>query len=93
MDAFNQPPIGAFEQTAQHAVDIAVLQTRVKALEEDIDELKVLVRDLTKEVRAVGATLTEARGGWRVLMLVGGAAASVGAALSWILDHAPFGKG
>lgn len=32
-------------------------------------------------------TLTEARGGWRMLMVVGGGMASIGAALSYILTH------
>jgi hypothetical protein len=32
-------------------------------------------------------TLSEARGGWKTLMFVGGAASSLGAAIAWVIQH------
>lgn len=62
-----------------------------------IGELKATVTILTAKVEKIEAkvdsvdrTLSEAKGGWRVLLLVGGAAGTVGAVMSWIVQHIPF---
>jgi hypothetical protein len=39
---------------------------------------------------ALNATLTEARGGWRMLMLLGGAAAALGSLIPWVISHLRF---
>ena len=88
-DSFQQPPLDAFHQQAEHAVAIAVLQTRMDTLERSVAELKTLVRETSQKVDGVASTLTEARGGWRALMLVGGASASLGAVGTWLLEHLP----
>lgn len=53
-------------------IDIAVLKTEVEYLKTHIAEIK----GDTKEIKEV---LSQAKGGWKTLMLVSGVAATVGA--------------
>lgn len=77
----NQDPIH------QAHVDIAVLQTKVEAQGREIGELKDAIHALTATVNGLRDTLTEARGGWRTLMLLGGAGATFGGLFTWALEH------
>lgn len=45
----------------------------------EIESLKDSIEELKKEVRMISKTLSEASGGWKTLMLVGGAASAIGA--------------
>lgn len=65
-------------------------------LESEVESLKELVRAQTAAIAALNAQmatlnamLSEARGGWRTLVWIGGAAASVGGAVGWVLSHIP----
>lgn len=49
--------------------------------EAEIESLQSDMRDLKKDVKLILSTLSEARGGWRTLLLVGGVAGAVGAVL------------
>lgn len=73
-----------------HAVEVALLKQTVENNEKAVSELAIAVRDLTALVTAMSATIAEARGGWRVLMLLGGAAAVMGSGLTWFLTHVKF---
>lgn len=52
--------------------DFGRLEARVSALEADMAELKA-------DTKQILATLSEAKGGWKTLLLVAGAAGSMGA--------------
>jgi hypothetical protein len=52
----------------RHDAQIEQLQADMRAMKEDVHEIKMI--------------LSEARGGWKTLMLVGGIAAAVGATVS-----------
>lgn len=68
------------------------LQAQVETLIES-DRVKTeLLQTLTDNVTAMRLQLAEANGGWRVLMLLGGAAASFGSFATWLATHY-FGKG
>jgi len=58
-------------ELATHAAEIRHLQDNMDKLVADMEEIK---RTLT----TINSTLAEAKGGWRVLMLVGGSAAAIG---------------
>lgn len=58
--------------------------------EAEIDALKDSIEELKVEVKRISATLSEARGGWRTLMLVGGAASVLGAAASRFFEFLGF---
>jgi malate synthase len=54
------------------------MQAQIETLRRDNDELLSMVKELSAEVRAIRLQLTEAKGGWRMLMLLGGGAAAAG---------------
>lgn len=56
----------------RHDAQIESLQEQVKQLHRDMQAMNETLTEINK-------TLSEARGGWRTLMLVGGIAATVGA--------------
>jgi hypothetical protein len=59
------------------------LQATVTALERDMSEMRA-------DVRVIRDAITEARGGWRTLLMVGGAAATAASGLTWLLNHVTF---
>jgi len=66
-------------------ISVARMEVQVERLEQDIAELK-------GDVKAIRATLDKATGGWKVLMLVGGASAAIAAFVTKVLASWPFGK-
>ncbi len=71
----------------QHAVDIAVLQQQMRTVNEQMAKMEKSLEALIDKLEEVSITLTEARGGWRTLMWLGGAAAGVGSAFTWVMTH------
>ena len=71
----------------RRAVDLAVLQHQFRTLNEHVSSLEVRVKEVDSKVDAVLEKLSEAKGGWRTLMWMGGAAASVGSFFTWIATH------
>jgi len=65
-------------ELATHASDIAHLQS-------DMDKMAVDIEEIKKTLASISSTLSEAKGGWRVLMLVGGASGALGAGFMQIL--------
>lgn len=55
------------------------LQRDVGRHDAEIEALKADMAEVKADVKQVLSTLSEARGGWKTLMLVAGAAGSVGA--------------
>lgn len=52
------------------------------------DALKTkLLEQLANDMQAVRLQLAEARGGWKLLLALGGASGTVGAALAWAASH------
>ena len=72
-------PIRTARELATHANDIKHLQTDMDRMVQDMDEIK-------RTLAAIQKTLSEAKGGWRTLMYVGGASATVASFLTWIID-------
>lgn len=81
MSDFNQ------EQLSQAHIAIAVLETKVEAQAKEIERLTAMVERVATKLDAVASTLTEARGGWRAMMLLGGAGATFGGLLTWAFEH------
>jgi hypothetical protein len=80
------------------AVEIAVLRERVASMGREMRELKEsFARELTavrasqerqaEKMDAILTVMSEARGGWRTLMLVGGMSTTVGAGVAWLASH------
>lgn len=85
------PTTDLTEALATARIDIARLEVQVTHLSTSVDGLKASNAQLTLKVDQVLAALSEARGGWRTLMMVGGAASTLGAGLSWAIQHIPRG--
>lgn len=71
----------------QAKVDIAVLQAQNKHLVDAIEDIRLSNAAQTLQLKAIQELLSEARGGWRMMMLMGGAGAMLGGVMSWIGQH------
>lgn len=65
-------------ELATHAAEIKHLQSDMDKMVEDMEEIK-------KAIIEINRTLSEAKGGWKVLMLVGGAAGTLGAGIVQVI--------
>jgi hypothetical protein len=85
MDNYFQGP--AAEALVQAQIDIGKLETEVAHLTRSVDELKTSNAKLIETLGSIQRTLDEASGGWRMLMLMGGAGAAAGGLISWVLTN------
>lgn len=81
------------EQLSQAHVAIAVLETKVESQAKEIERLTKAIELLAGKLDTVANTLTEARGGWKLMMALGGAGATFGAGLMWLVHAAANTKG
>lgn len=79
------------EALATARINIARLEVQVGNLSKGMADLQESNQQLTAKLDQVLLTLSEARGGWKTLMLVGGASTTFGSALAWVFQH--FSKG
>lgn len=75
------------ELDIQTARELATHAADIKHLQEDMDKLISDVNDIKASLQAIQSTLAEAKGGWRMLMLIGGASGTVGAALTQLAHY------
>jgi hypothetical protein len=75
------------EALATARIDIARLEVEVGHLTRSMADLQESNQQLTAKLDQVLLTLSEARGGWKTLMVVGGAASTIGAAIAWFIQH------
>ena len=59
----------------------------IARLEEQFAAMRHTLEKMDEKLEVMERQLAEARGGWRTLMALGGAAASLGAFVSWIVSH------
>ena len=72
-------PIKTARELATHANDIVHLQSDMDKMVEEMKQIKEAVQSIQK-------TLDTAHGGWRTLMMVGGAFAVIGAIFANLLQ-------
>lgn len=63
------------------------LQAEVSALRRDNDRLLEALLKLTTKIEGIERQLSEAKGGWKVLMVVGGASATLGGFITSLVSH------
>lgn len=63
------------------------LEGAVSALKTELDSVKDRQVAIDGKLDQVLDKLSEARGGWKLLMALGGAGASFGAGLTWVFSH------
>jgi predicted secreted protein len=76
----DDPAIQTVRELATHGADIKHLQMDMDKMVNDIDEIK-------EALRSINITLSEAKGGWKLLLVVGGIGASVATFVAWVLDY------
>jgi prefoldin subunit 5 len=67
-------------ELATHASEIRHLQADMDKMVDDMEEIKKAIIEINK-------TLSEAKGGWKMLLAVGGAAGVVGSGITWLFSH------
>lgn len=63
------------------------LQAEVDELRRGQEQSTAMLKGLAEDMAAVREQLSEARGGWKLMVALGGAAASMGGAISWVATH------
>jgi prefoldin subunit 5 len=75
----DDPVMQTVRELATHSADIRHLQTDMDKMTKDMEEIKDAIREISK-------TLSEAKGGWKLLLVVGGIGASVATFVTWAID-------
>ncbi|WP_208281455.1 hypothetical protein [Massilia oculi] len=70
-----------------NAIALAQLQVEVAYMKAAIARLDASNQELDQKLDRVLNQLAQARGGWRTLMLIGGAAGSIGSGITWLVSH------
>jgi len=74
--------ISTARELATHAADIDHLQKDMNRLIADMEDIK-------KTLIAIQSTLAEAKGGWKMLMLLGGAGGLFGSLITQVVHSLP----
>ena len=74
--------VATARELATHAADIDHLQ-------KDMDKLISDMEDIKKTLIAIQSTLAEAKGGWKMLMLLGGAGGLFGSLITQVVHNLP----
>jgi prefoldin subunit 5 len=61
------------------------VEARVQRLEEDITDLRLEIREVCQDLRAILETLARAKGGWQALVFAGSVGAAAGGFLAKFL--------
>lgn len=69
------------------SLQIARLEAQFSFMRATLEKLDERMELMDARMEAMERQLAEARGGWRTLVWLGGAAASLGAGMSWVLSH------
>jgi multidrug resistance efflux pump len=63
------------------------LQAHVEQLLDSNRQLEESVATMSAAIQSMQLQMAEAKGGWKLLMAIGGAAASAGGLISWLATH------
>lgn len=71
------------------------MQSDVQGLRRDVDQMTGTMTQILREMREISLQMSEAKGGWRMLVMVGSVAGVAGAGivkfLAWLSAHGPKG--
>lgn len=77
------------EDAIQIARELATHASDIKHLQDDMDKVLESIKIMQATLAAIDKTLSEAKGGWKMLMLVGGAGGAVGSFLTYLVNALP----
>jgi hypothetical protein len=75
----DDPSMQTVRELATHTADIKHIQADMDKMVKDIEEIKDALKN-------IGVILSEAKGGWKLLLVVGGIGASVATLITWFID-------
>lgn len=75
------------DQPTRDSIQIARLEEQVAALRATVHEMAETLTKVGEQLDAVTRELEQARGGWKTLMLIGGAVGSLAGLVSWATSH------
>lgn len=71
----------------ENAVKLAVMETEMGHMKAAIADLKFSNARQTEKIDLILAAMSEAKGGWRTLLMIGGAAGTAGGFFTWAMSH------
>lgn len=77
-------PISNEQETA---IALAVLKTEFAHMKATLDDVKYANQRQSEQIDKILQTMNEAKGGWRALLFVGGAAGTIGGFIAWVISH------
>jgi len=77
------------EEAIKTARELATHASDIKHLQDDMDKMLESMKTMQATLTAIDKTLSEAKGGWKMLMLVGGAGGAVGSFLTYLASALP----
>lgn len=75
------------EQKMIDPIEYGELRGKVAAMQTQISEIQSQQAATNAKLDQVLAKLSEARGGWKMMMALGGAAATLGGAVTWVAQN------
>lgn len=70
-----------------NSIQIARLEEKFAAMRSDMVKMEGQLLDMTNKLDQVLAALSEAKGGWKLMMAIGGAAGALAAGVAWMISH------
>jgi len=67
--------------------EIATHGAEIKHIQDDLDSIAAEMKEVRIALAEINKTLSEAKGGWKVLMMIGGAGGAVGSFITWAVQH------
>lgn len=67
--------------------EIATHGAEIKHIQDDLDAIAAEMKEVRIALAEINNTLSEAKGGWKVLMMIGGAGGAVGSFITWVVAH------
>jgi phage shock protein A len=75
------------EEITKDSLQLARLEEQFHTIRRDVEDMATQIEEQRKQLAEILERLNEARGGWKVLMLMGGASAALGSSIPWLLQH------
>jgi prefoldin subunit 5 len=77
------------EEAIKTARELATHASDIKHLQDDMDKVLESMKAMQLTLAAIDKTLSEAKGGWKMLLLIGGAGGAVGSFLTYLANYLP----
>lgn len=68
-------------------VEFGELRAQVQHVQKSNEELRNDIKELQQQIQELLDLVNTAKGGWRTLAAVTGAAATLGAGVQWVFEH------